>query len=401
MNCGVGPVVRMCYRTLALLLTLAAAAQAQERVIAVGDIHGSFPQFVHILQRTGLIDAQLQWVGGSAVLVQPGDVPDRGPQTRQCLDLLMELERQAVTQHGRVIPLLGNHEVMVMMGDLRYVLPEEFQSFATDQSEKVRERAYEEYRGFVAERRRRQPSARGSEPSRQKWMAEHPPGFFEYRDALGPKGVYGRWLRQHDAVAQVEDVLFLHAGLSPGLKVKSIEKLNRQIRSELARFDSLWQSLSERGIIWRYMTLGEATGAIQEELAATAGSEPPGDADTTQLMQAFLAYPSWVMVSSDGPLWYRGYTSEPEEKLASSLDSILSRLKVRRIVAAHTITDSRRILSRCDHRVFLIDTGMLLERIRQGRASALVIQDGGFTAYYSDGETQTLVAPEGGREKNP
>ena len=367
----------------------------------MGDIHGSFPEFVHILKQTGLIDAQLQWVGGPAVLVQLGDVPDRGPQTRKCFDLLMALERQAESQHGRVIPLLGNHEVMVMMGDLRYALPEEFQSFATDQSEKVRGRAYEEYRGFVAERRRLRPSVGWSEPSRQKWMAEHPLGFFEYRDALGPKGVYGRWLRQHDAVVQVDDVLFLHGGLSPGLKFKSIEELNRHIRSELARFDSLWQSLSERGIIWRYMTLGEAIRAIQEELAATQGSEPPGEEDTTQLIQALLAYPSWVMVSPEGPLWYRGYAWEPEEKLAPGLKSILSRLKVRHIVAAHTITDSHRILTRCDHCVFLIDTGMMLERIRQGRASALVIQDGSFTAYYSDGAMQVLLASEGRGEKNP
>jgi hypothetical protein len=32
---------------------------AQDRVIAVGDVHGSYPQFVHILQQSALIDARL------------------------------------------------------------------------------------------------------------------------------------------------------------------------------------------------------------------------------------------------------------------------------------------------------------------------------------------------------
>ena len=107
---------------LTMLLMLAVHASAQMRVVAVGDSHGAYPEFVTILQRVGLIDGNRQWIGGSSVLVQTGDVIDRGKQSRECLDLLMDLERQAPKQNGRVIPLLGNHEVMNIMGDLRYVV---------------------------------------------------------------------------------------------------------------------------------------------------------------------------------------------------------------------------------------------------------------------------------------
>jgi hypothetical protein len=65
-------------------------------------------------------------------------------------------------------------------------------------------------------------------------------------------------------------------------------------------------------------------------------------------------------------------------------------------VVAHTITDSWRITVRCGGRVFLIDTGMMLEQANQGRASALEIQKGQFTAHYSNGEQQVLLRQEGG-----
>ncbi len=150
-----GSLLRKVSGLLILLLATGATAPAQTRVVAVGDVHGAFPEFVAILQRTGLIDASRNWTGGSAVFVQTGDVPDRGPATRQSLDLLMELERQAEKQSGKVLPLLGNHEAMAVMADLRYVSVEDYQSFATDRSEKVREQALEEYRKFLQARGQR------------------------------------------------------------------------------------------------------------------------------------------------------------------------------------------------------------------------------------------------------
>ena len=82
-----------------LLLTTAVTYTAAEpRIVAVGDVHGDLPDFVAILQKTGLINEGRQWTGGDAVLVQLGDVVDRGPKSRECLDLLMDLERQSPLQ---------------------------------------------------------------------------------------------------------------------------------------------------------------------------------------------------------------------------------------------------------------------------------------------------------------
>ena len=74
-------------------------------------------------------------------------------------------------------------------------------------------------------------------------MDEHPPGFFEHRDAFGPEGKYGEWLRTHHTVVQIGDGVFVHGGLSPAFEIPSIRQLDERVRDELKRFDSIWQAL--------------------------------------------------------------------------------------------------------------------------------------------------------------
>ena len=211
-----GPVLLIGRRVSVAPPAIATETGSSQRIVAIADVHGAYEEFLGILQRVGLIDAGHKWAGGATIFVQVGDVPDRGPETRKALDLLMELEREAPAQGGKVIPLLGNHEVMQMMGDLRYTTPADFQSFATEQSERVRDDAYQDYRKFIAQNQRVR-EVPDDETAHQQWLARHPLGFFEERDAYAPDGVYGRWLRTHDAVAQLGDVLFMHAGLDPEL----------------------------------------------------------------------------------------------------------------------------------------------------------------------------------------
>jgi len=386
---------------LALLLVPALRAGAQTRVVAVGDSHGAYPEFVAILQRVGLIDGNRQWAGGSSVLVQTGDVIDRGKESRQCLDLLMDLERQAPKQNGQVIPLLGNHEVMNMMGDLRYLVAEDYQAFATDQSEKRREEAYRDYRSFLAGHSAHQHAAYADDDAgRQKWMADHPPGFFERHDAFGPEGQYGRWLRSHDAVAQLGETVFVHGGLNPNMKFKNIKELNERVHSEIARFDALWQSLCDKKIVWRYMRFDEALRQVQEEWTWMQTRGQVEDQEAMQEIQELSGVRNWLSVSPDGPLWYRGLALEPEEKLKAPLEAMLARLKVRYVVGAHTVRPKFDIASRFDNHVFLIDTGML-KAVYGGRGSALEFRDGSVTAYYTDQEPQVLVAPAPGATSPP
>ena len=386
----------------ALLLTLAAADLAPARVVAIADVHGAYAELVALLQRTGLIDDSLAWTGGSATFVQTGDVLDRGARSRECLDLLMDLERQAPKKDGRVVPLLGNHEVMNVMGDVRYVTPEIYRTFATTGSERNREQAYKGYLTFLSAHERHAHTAAPpvDEATRKKWMDEHPPGFVEYRDAFGPEGKYGRWVRAHHAVVQIGEGIFVHGGLNPTLRFRSVRDLDERVIAELAAYDSIWRALVDRRVLWRYMTLAEAVRFAGEELTwvqAGGRAEVPA---VDQRMQELVGYRSWMAAASEGPLWYRGLAQEPEDKLIGGVKAMLERLQAQYIVVGHTVESKADITPRFENRVFLLDTGMLAE-VYKGRASALEIQDGHFTARYADGEPRVLPAPPNGKTVSP
>ena len=155
----------------------AAMAAPGPRVVAIGDVHGAFDQFVEILQTTGLIDAKQQWVGGTTILVQTGDVFDRGGKVREALDLLMRLEDEAKRAGGRVESLLGNHEAMNLLHEFRDVSPAVYASFADARSESRRQRAFDDYVRLV--KRRATPGE--AAPGRDAWLASAPAGVSRIR----------------------------------------------------------------------------------------------------------------------------------------------------------------------------------------------------------------------------
>ncbi len=394
MKTGRGYLIVAACRIWLLLLALPFAVLAQERVVAIGDVHGAYAEFTGILQRTALTDGNQKWAGGSATLVQTGDVLDRGAQARACIDLVMALKQQAGKAHGKVIPLLGNHETLNVMRDLRYVTPAIYATFATDRSEMVRQKAYQDFLKFLAAHRDHSHAALPAvdEPARLKWMEAHPPGFFEYSDAFGPDGKYGRWVRQNRAVVQVGDVIFVHGGLNPQLSFRDLAELDAQVHNDLAAFDALWKRLSGRKIIWKYMLWSEALQHVSEELQWIQARGRAEDADAVDEMRKFLALKDCLTRSADGPLWYRGLAQDPEDTLAGGLDALLSRLKARYIVDGHTVLSTSEITPRFENRVFLIDTGMNKASYK-GIASALEFRNGQITAYYAVGDPKVLVQP--------
>src|SRR5215210_5750746 len=140
-------------RQLALLLCLTQlavpaqplTAQAAERVVAIGDIHGAFDEFKRILKAAGLADGSGRWTGGKTALLQTGDYMDRGTGTRAVLDLLIALEPQAKSAGGRAFAVLGNHEVMNLIGDTRDATPEIFATFADARSVERQRAAWSAY----------------------------------------------------------------------------------------------------------------------------------------------------------------------------------------------------------------------------------------------------------------
>jgi hypothetical protein len=117
--------------------------EGAERIVAIGDLHGDYDNYIATLEAAGLIDRKGKWSGGTTHLVQTGDIPDRGPDTLRIIEHIDKLARQAKRKGGRVHSLIGNHEAMNVYGDLRYVHEGEFAAFETRSSEELRDRVFE------------------------------------------------------------------------------------------------------------------------------------------------------------------------------------------------------------------------------------------------------------------
>jgi hypothetical protein len=263
------------------------------RIVAVGDIHGDYGQCVKVLRAAQVIDTSDTWIAGATHLVQLGDVLDRGPDSRPVMDLLMKLEGQAAKAGGCVHALLGNHEAMVLSGRLAYLTPEELASYG---------------------------------------------GHDGLKRLFGPDGTYGKWIRGHDAVVQIDGVLFVHGGLSPAYATRPLRPLNEAIRRELK---------------------GEAPDAILHD--------------------------------PDGPLWYRGLAEDDDAGLERQLKPALDFHGASRIVIGHTVSKGA-IALRGGGRVLMIDVGM--SRVYHGPAACLVIEKGKYREVSPEGTRELPVRVE-------
>ena len=217
------------------------------------------------------------------MLVQTGDVVDRGPDSRKAIDLLRKLEGEAQRAGGRVYALLGNHELMRLVSDWRYVSQGETDAFKNADSLDLRERALTVFSTEAEKAAKAVGKPFDPAAYREQFMKEVPLGSLEMRFAFEAKGEYGAWVRQRAAVARINGILFLHGGISEPV---SIDGLRRDQRGGAQGSRSRCRCRSSR---WRRC------------------SRP----------------------SETGPLWYRGLANEPEASLAPTLDVILERMKAR------------------------------------------------------------------------
>jgi hypothetical protein len=114
--------------------------------------------------------------------------------------------------------LTGNHESMSVRGDFRYTSAGEYAAFRDQNSQKVRDAAYQK---------------EGGSQDRAQWDAAHPLGFFERRAAFAISGHYGEWISRNDAVIKINSTLFLHAGIGPKFSSRKIDQINGQVRRAL------------------------------------------------------------------------------------------------------------------------------------------------------------------------
>lgn len=284
-----------------------------DRIVAVGDVHGGYDEFVSILRDARVIDVRTRWSGGRTHLVQTGDLLDRAGGSRRVMDLVLRLATEARAAGGRVHALLGNHEVMNVTGDLRYTSPDEFAAFVTAASGAVQNRAY----AVLAD-----PSLKEDSTYREKWYADHPLGWAEHRQAFGADGRYGKWIRQRRALVRIDDYLFLHGGLNGTVDLGSISEINDRLSAEVRQHDV-----------------------------------PKGG----------------LAAGRDGPLWYRGLAGDTDVNLRAPVDALLARFGVKHIVIGHT-TMPGAVVPRLGGKVLLIDVG--LSRYYGAHAACLVIQRG-------------------------
>ena len=157
------------------------------RVVAIGDVHGSFDQVRMLLEGLSLIDESLAWSGGETHLVFVGDLLDRGPADRELLDLVRRLQEEAAAAGGRLHVLLGNHDTMNLVYDFRYVSREGFRAFEEFEQPEDRPDAWKEYK------RSMRGSALKHDQLRAAFDKRYPPGYFGRARSFGSGGVYGEW----------------------------------------------------------------------------------------------------------------------------------------------------------------------------------------------------------------
>jgi len=407
-----------------------APAQGAGRIVAIGDVHGDYDALVGILQEAGVIDANMNWSGGKTTLVQTGDFLDRGPKVREVMDLLMALEKQAPKKGGRVVVLLGNHEVMNMIGDLRDVTSANYASFAGPDAEKKRASAWKSWAVWQKSQKpagtpqaepASAPAAGGAdEAAKQKWMETHPAGYVEHRAAFGPSGRYGKWLRSKAVVATLGGMLFVHGGISPALASWKPADLNATVKAEIASFDRAVAQMEQQRWVAPYANINELVAGAQGELerlkaaaaAAPAGGEEPRRLKSAEVatqepdpkqsisfLEEFLKLGGWVCNHPEGPLWFRGYAlwgdAEGEPKASAAIQA----LGVSQMIIGHTPQTDGRIRARFGQKIILIDTGMYTAYFKYGRPSALEIDAGKYTAIYRDQRVVLFqnVAPAAGR----
>jgi hypothetical protein len=301
-----------------LLLLVADPAQAKakkvddyhwtgvERVVAIGDLHGDYEQYINVMRSAGLLDKNGKWSGGRTHLVQTGDITDRGADSRKIIDHLVKLAKQAKRKGGYIHMLIGNHEAMNVTGDLRYVSKGEFNAFTTRNSPRMQDRQWQLQVEWMQANMPTFPEL-DLVTYRQEWEQTVPLGWVEHRQGWALSGEYGSWVKKNQVAVQVNDTIFLHGGISEKYCKFSLRSLTEQVIAGMENYDPAVDSIVDDPM---------------------------------------------------GPLWYRGLASEDEAGvLSQTLDNILTRYAAKRIVIGHSPTGGV-VWPRFDQRVVANDTGI-------------------------------------------
>ena len=171
------------------------------RLVALGDVHGDLKAARRALRLSGLIDFNDVWIGGTTVVVQTGDQIDRGDKEEKILDLFESLGEQAHAAGGAFYSLLGNHEIMNVELDFRYVTEAgwlDFADYPYDPTDEIYAELEEGQQGRAA--------------------------------AFRPGGPWAVTLSDHNVLMVIGDTAFVHGGIHPEHVDYGLTKINNQTR---------------------------------------------------------------------------------------------------------------------------------------------------------------------------
>lgn len=259
-------------------------------IVALSDMHGQFELSRKLLINNNVIDSQNRWLLGKDHLVITGDVFDRGNKVTEILWLLYDLEQQAEQAGGKVHLLLGNHEVMILNGDERYLHPKYLKT---------------------------------------KQLLKK-----SFAELFGKQSLLGAWLRTKNVLVKVNGYLFTHGGFHPQLAehqftladINQLFKANL-VKSELSSPRKGWGKYLHKsnGPIW-YRGYFKDEGATASEV---------------ELLLAHFEVKKIVV----------GHTSQSQIKLKHqgkvvAIDSSLKRGKYGEVLFIDRISEERDVLYR-------------------------------------------------------
>jgi hypothetical protein len=263
------------------------------RLIAIGDLHGDFLAMVKSLELAQVIDGNGKWNGGDAVVVQVGDVLDRGDSEIAILRKLRSLAKQAKEAGGDLITMNGNHEIMNVMGDFRYATPG----------------AFEECRRYAEKKRAKENAkeGKGEEASATRGDEDEATAGIRARQQLfKPGGEIAKWLAKQPTVLVVDDgTVFAHAGIDLSHVEYGFERINKEVAMWMEGKTKMppKQVLESDGVVWTRDYGGKDAGIQYEAQSCRRLASALEAADAKRLVMGHTPKTTGVTSGCKGTVW--------------------------------------------------------------------------------------------------
>ena len=242
-----------------------------ERIVAIGDLHGDMDVTRRAFRLAGAIDDEDHWIGGKLVIVQTGDQLDRGGEEQAILEFLARLTEEAAEAGGAVHVLNGNHELMNVSLDLRYITEDGFEDFqdavVVDESDSL-----------IA----------SYEPHQRARIA-----------AFRPGGPFAALMARRNTIVIIGENVFVHGGLLPEHVEYGIDRLNEEIRSWMRgeRLRPQWSRGSNSPVWSRHYSVDaeEDDAALLDEVLRSLGAK--------RMIVGHSIQSSGISAYCDGRVW--------------------------------------------------------------------------------------------------